>query len=286
MADLTKKIKAKYEKKDPRLARKIGLGNDLKALRNDEDFVVMPEWWQQATNTKGIPFGRAVVLAGTTDSGKTSAAIEAMRCAQAQDCKIIYVETEGKTTPKDFEIWGVNPDEVFVVQSTIAEEAFELMFEAWDAVAEAYPDNNLLVIVDSIGNMISLRDSDLDLTDDKQKPGGKGQVNRLAMSKMINKREATNAAVLLISYTYANIGSPGRKTAGGDAISLFGSLIYQTTRIGWAFKTVKGEKYRVGAKVGWTLQKNHIDKDNPGPYKIVLEISGGQITYKGEKKND
>jgi hypothetical protein len=58
-------------------------------------------------------------------------------------------------------------------------------------------------------------------------------------------------------------------------------LTYQTSRKSWLEKTVKGEKVRYGAKVQWKLFKNHIDKTNPGPKVIELDITKEGIELTG-----
>jgi RecA/RadA recombinase len=267
----------KLYSKNTAMSNKIGVGSKLKSL-DTAPVVEMPDWWQKGTNTKGIPFGKIVMIAGDSDSGKTSTAIEAMKAAQAQGVGVLYVETEGKTTTDDLVRWGVDADQVMLVQSSIAEEAFELMFKLWDAFFEKYPEAKLLVIFDSIGNVVSMRDSEIDLTESSQKPGGKGQINRLGLNKLIAKRDEDEVAVLIINYTYDNIGSPGKTNAGGKAVNFFSSLTYQTTRKQWIEKTVKGEKVRIGARVQWKLFKNHIDKANPGPKSIELDITAEGIT--------
>ena len=282
LSSVVKSMQKKWEHKDPAMARSVGTGSNLPKL-TEKDFIKMPDWWQQATNTLGIPFGRIVMLAGDSDSGKTSAAIEAMRAAQEQGCAVIYVETEGKTSEKDLAAWGVKTDEILVIKNSITEMAFELMFESWDLVQEKYPDTPILIVFDSIGNTVSFRDSEIDITDQKQKPGGKGQINRLALNKLISKREEGRVALLVINYVYANIGSPGKTNAGGKAINFFSSLTYQTSRKAWVERTVKGEKVRVGAKVVWTLFKNHINKDAPGHKVIELDITADGVEFKGGK---
>lgn len=270
----------KLYNKEPSKLNKIGLGDKLRSGA-DSDFLIMPEWWQKGTNTKGLPFGKVVMIAGDSDSGKTSCAIAAMRAAQTQDVAVLYVETEGKTTTQDLMNWGVDASQVMLVQSSIAEEAFELMFKLWDGFFDKYPDNKLLVIFDSIGNVVSKRDSQIDLTSENQKPGGKGQINRLGINKIVAKRAEHDVAVLMINYTYDNLGSPGKTNAGGKAVNFFSSLTYQTTRKGWLEKTIKGEKVRVGAKVQWKLFKNHIDRANPGPKVLELDITSDGIQLVG-----
>lgn len=273
-----------YSKDESKLS-KIGTGDKLRGT-TDGDFLTMPEWWQQATNTPGLPFGKIVMIAGDSDSGKTSCAIAAMKAAQSQDVAVLYVETEGKTTTNDLQNWGVDPSQVMLVQSSIAEEAFELMFKLMETFFSKYPRHKLLLIFDSIGNVVSKRDSQIDLTTENQKPGGKGQINRLGLNKLIATMGGRQIAALFANYTYSNLGSPGKTNAGGKAINFFSSLTYQTTRKGWIEKTVKGEKIRTGAKVQWTLFKNHIRRDAPGPKNVILDITSDGIFIAGASNDD
>ncbi len=285
--DLNKVVNAAMKLHSKSLGQNtIGLGSKLRGLA-DSDFLIMPEWWQKGTNTKGIPFGKIVMIAGDSDSGKTSCAIAAMKAAQEQGVAVLYVETEGKTTTQDLVSWGVKADEVMLVQESIAERAFEAMFALWDQFFASYPKGRLLVVFDSLGNVVSMRDSKIDLTTANQKPGGKGQINRLGLNKLIAKRDESDVAVLMINYTYDNIGSPGKTNAGGKAVNFFSCLTYQTSRKGWLEKTVKGVKMRIGAKAQWRLFKNHLDKANPGPKSIELDITAEGIKLTGESdEND
>jgi RecA/RadA recombinase len=272
----------KQFKDNPKMAKRIGVGSNLSKLE-DKDFIVMPQWWEECTGVKGLPFGKLVMIAGDSDSGKTSAAIEAMRAAQQQEVGIIYVETEGKTTEKDLQAWGVDPSGVLLVQSSIAEEAFELMFAAWDGFKSKYAGARLLVVFDSIGNVVSQRDSEIDLMEQDSKPGGKGKINRLAINKMIAKRDEDQAAILIINYTYDNIGSPGKTNAGGKAVNFFSSLTFQTSRKGWYEKTVQGQKVRVGADVTWKLFKNHLDRAGLKKKEFTLRITAEGINVVGSE---
>jgi RecA/RadA recombinase len=262
----------KLYSKQPNKLDKIGVGDKLKTMA-DGNFLIMPEWWQKATNTKGIPFGGIVMIAGDSDSGKTSAAIEAMKAAQSQNVGVLYVETEGKTTTEDLSNAGVDASQIMLVQSSIAEEAFDMMFDLWDGFFKKYPKEKLLVVFDSLGNVVSKHDVAMKMADGNSKPGGKGKTNRVGINKLIAKRTDNAVATLVINYTYDNIGSPGKTNAGGKAINLFSSLTYQTTRKAWLEKVVKGVKHRVGAKVQWKLFKNHIDKANPGPKIVEFDIT-------------
>jgi len=262
------------------LLAKLGTGDNLKT-QTKEDFMTMPKWWVDATGTYGIPYGGMVQIAGDSDSGKTSCAIEAMKSAQSQGVAILYVETEGKTTTKDLESWGVDTSQIMLAQSAIAEKAFSSMFKLWDKFNKHYPDDKLLVVFDSIGNVVSQHDEQMDMAETNQRPGGKGRTNRAGVNLMISRCERHKSAILILNYTYDNMGSPGKTNAGGKALNFFSSLTYQTSRKGWLEKTVKGQKVRIGAKVQWKLFKNHINKTNPGYKVIELDITSEGISLAG-----
>lgn len=284
LSDIVTQVQKSF--KNDKRAKKIGLGSALKDI-TPEDCIKMPPFWVEGTCTPGLPFGRMVLISGGSDSGKTSMAIQAMKAAQEQDVICIYAESELKTSAKDLEAWGVKSDNVIMVQSTIAEELFDLVFRSWDAVFSSYPDAKVLLIIDSLGGVVSLRDSELDLTEQSQMPGGKGKINRLGINKLIAKMNEDNAAVLLISYVYDAIGmGHGKITAGGNALSYFASLSYQTQRKAWVEVQRQGKKVRIGADCLFKLQKNHINKSNVGPKEALFRITSEGIEYIKEKGKD
>lgn len=264
---------------------KIVLASDMDDDK-DLEYVEMPDWWQKGTNTKGLPFRKIVMIAGDSDSGKTSCSIAAIKAAQEQGITTLYVETEGKTTKKDFTDWGVDPNKLYMLQESVAENIYDDVCAFVDEQIESNPGTKLLVVLDSIGNVISKHDAERTLADSSQKPGGKGKTNREGLNKLIAKRTQCNMALLLINYTYDNIGSPGKTNAGGKAVNFFSSLTYQTSRKSWIEATVKGEKVRKGALVQWKLFKNHINRSSPGPKVIELKITSEGIELAGGDSAD
>jgi len=222
-----------------------------------------------------------VVIAGDSDSGKTSCSIEAVKAAQEQGVTVLYVETEGKTTKEDFRSWGCDLKKLKILQESIAEDLYDQVTEFIDKRILSHPNEKLLIILDSLGNVLSQHDAERKMADSSQKPGGKGKANREGLNKILAKRHRHDIALLIITYTYDNVGSPGKTNAGGKAVNFFPSLSYQTSRKGWLEKTVKGEKTRIGAKVQWKLYKNHIDRKNPGPKVIELDITSEGISLAG-----
>ncbi len=244
----------------------------------DLEYVIMPEWWQKGTNTKGIPFKKYIVLAGDSDSGKTSACIAAVKAATDQGYRCIYAETEGKTSKQDFKNWGVDLSKVIFISNSIADDLYQKLKDT----LILFKKEKILLIIDSLGNVVSKHDLERNLSESSSKPGGKGQANRTGLTTILSYRHRQDLAVLLITYTYDNIGSPGKTNAGGKVVNLLNALCYQTSRKSWIEKTVKGEKVRIGAKVQWKLFKNHIDRQNPGPKVIELDITADGIKLAGD----
>ena len=243
--------------KDKKKASMISTGAEMTTPTKPEDFVVMPEWFARMSGTLGLPYGFVVMIAGNTDSGKTSFTIEAMKCAQEQDVNIILVDTEKKTTGRRLTDWGVNPDHVARVQPEYLEEAYDGIDKWVDYIKDADPDAKILVIFDSVGNTPSIKEVERDV-DETLQLGVAAKSNKRGMRRLVPRLKRDNIAMLLINQTYDNIASPGKTNAGGKAMDYFSCLTYQTTRKGWLEKTIKGEKKRVGAKVRWTLYKNHL----------------------------
>ena len=243
--------------KDKKKASMISTGAEMTTPSLPEDFVVMPKWFNKMSGTLGLPYGFVVMIAGNTDSGKTSFTIEAMKCAQEQEVNIILVDTEKKTTGRRLTDWGVNPDHVARVQPEYLEEAYDGIDKWIDYIKDADPDAKILVIFDSVGNTPAFKETE-NAVDDTLQLGLAAKSNKRGMRRLVPRLKRDNIAMLLINQTYENMTSPGRTNAGGKAMDYFSCLTYQTSRKGWLEKTVKGEKKRVGAKVRWTLYKNHL----------------------------
>lgn len=274
--------KTEVAKKSKELYRpsssEITLGEDLV---DTVDYINLPSWWTEATGLPGIPFRKLVQIAGDSDSGKTSFSISCIKAAQEQGCTVLYVETENKTTKKDLEDWGVDTKKIFFLKEAVAEQIYDKVHK-W--IGSRFKDNaneKVLVIIDSVGNVLSKRDLDRDLSTSDARPGGKGQSNREGLKRLIQASMYKDIALLVVNYTYDNIGSPGKTNAGGKALNFFSSLTYQTSRKGWLEKTVKGEKVRVGAKVQWKLFKNHLNRSNPGAKIIEFDITKEGMTLAG-----
>lgn len=262
--------------------------------RDSKDYVVMPEWWEDNYGVPGLPFGKIVQAAGDSDTGKTSLCITAMKAAQDQGYGIVYVETEGKTSEEDLADWGVDPEGVIFIGSNITEKIYDLSFRNIDTFFQRYPKEKLLYVFDSFGNNISMHDEELDIVAKNQKVGGAARTNRFGLGRLIAMMDKHPIAVLLINYTYDNIGTLGKTEAGGKALKFYTMIGIHTARMGDWIKTKDKKKVTVGTYVKWTAFKNHYKKtavDQDGkrrllPKEIFLQISaaGVERSAKGEEE--
>jgi RecA/RadA recombinase len=281
------KIKASMKKeKDEKRASQFGLGNTLAPTSKDPaDYVVMPDWWKEHYGVLGLEIGKIVQIAGDADTGKTSLALEAMLRAQQQGFGVIYVETERKTGEKDLIAKGIDPEGVMSVSSGVTEEAFDDAFKCWDGFLKDYPNEKFLLVYDSYGNTVSMRDTAIDMTKDSQKPGGTAKTNRMGINRMVARMQRGDpVAILVVNYTYANIGSKGQTNAGGKALNFFSTIILQSRRTGWLDVTRNKVKVRAGAKVRWHTYKNHYAKtlfDEEGKQILLPTVLDLSITTEG-----
>ena len=144
--------------KNKKKAGTFSVGTDLGNISEDpKDYVIMPEWFKKNYGIAGIMFGKVFQWAGSPDSGKTSVAITAMKAAQEQGIAVLYVETEMKTTEADLLAWGVDPNEIMLLQTNITEECFEGIQRYITHFFDAYPDEKLLIVLDSYEHYFSRR---------------------------------------------------------------------------------------------------------------------------------
>jgi hypothetical protein len=142
----------------------------------------------------------------------------------------------------------------------ITEELYDGINRYLDKFYGAYPDGKLLLIIDSYGNTTSLRDSDLKFSSQTQQPGGAAKVNRMGLGSIKARQTKKDLALLIVNYTYDNIGSVGKTNAGGKALNFLSMLTIQSSRKAWYERTQGGTKYRAGADVTWKTYKNHYAK--------------------------
>lgn len=254
------KIRDSY-KKDTRRASQLGVGNNLEVMSNDpNDYVVMDPWFEEYYGIPGLPFSKFVQMSGKPDAGKTTFCLMAIKKAQEQGHIVVYAETEGKTSEQDLVNAGIDPNGVIVLNSNITEEVFDGIMRTLKVLAIDYPDAKVLLIIDSYGQTTSMRDSEIDMTDKSSQPGGAAKTNRVGLGAIKAQQLKQQIAVLIVNYSYANIGSVGETNAGGRALEFFCGLIINATRVSFYEVTRNGIKVKAGINGRYRVTKNHFTK--------------------------
>lgn len=257
-SELADEMRESIAKKDPSKADMFGTGDALVQISNDpSDYVVLPDWFKETYGIMGIPFGNFIQIAGEPDSGKTSFSLLAIRHAQQQGHAVIYAETEGKTGEQQLVSAGIDPKGILAVRTNITENLYDGIRESIDKISNKYPDAKILLVIDSFGNTTSMRDSEMVLSENKEKPGGHAKTNRTGLGMIRAKQNQHKIGVLVVNYTYDNIGSVGKTNAGGKALNFYSMLTIQSSRKAWYEKTINKQKVRAGADVMWRTYKNH-----------------------------
>jgi RecA/RadA recombinase len=225
------------------------------------------------------------LLGDFTVTHNTSFAIEAIKNAQAQGVHVILVDTEKKTTGARLTSRGVDPEQIALIRPDYLEDAYDGIDKYIEYIKEADPDGRILVVFDSLGNTPARAEADTDV-DDSLQMGLAAKVNKRGFRRLVPKLNKDKIHILVINQTYANMGSPGRTNAGGNAVDFFSALTFQTSRFKWLEKTVKGEQVRIGARVQWTLYKSHLFDGANLHKKIQIDITKDGMKLVGEPSGE
>ena len=175
----------------------------------------------------GFPRGRQSIIYGPESSGKTNHCLAAVAQAQklpAHCNKCVWVNLEGTFDPTWAARFGIDLDELIVINPGYGEEAVDLT----EAVMKA--DDVVLVIVDSLAVMVSTKE--LDQSAEKFDVGTsailvKRLVNKIAVGMGIEGRRGHAPAVVFVNQTRFKIGvmmGDPETMPGGQAMKFNSSL--------------------------------------------------------------
>ncbi len=268
------------------LAQQLTTGAHVPRPTKDSDFVLYPgPHWSILTGTKGAPFGKFVQIAGRPDSGKSSHAMAFMKKAQDDGHIVILWDTENKFSATRFDkYFGGCSDDVLLVTSKVILEGADMVSAFIRAALAQYPEKKALIVWDSIGGTLSTAENEKNLRESRQMAIA-AKENGMVLHAWVNlmeefKNRDTNEdriAGLLINQTYANIGAPGQKEAGGQKVEYYSSLILQLTRKGDLNKVRDKIKRKVGILTRARVRKNHLFDGEDSIAELDLDVTAGSI---------
>lgn len=275
-----------FFKKDKALQNQMILGSDIYVPSKPEDYVYWPESsWHLMTGVPGCPFGKIIQVAGKPDSGKSTHAMQFMTLAQEQDHTTLLWDPEEKFSSRRFDDhFGGSSHDLLMCRSKVILEGADMLQAYIRSTLNKYKDQKMFVVWDSIGGSISKGEKDRSFRESNQmaeaaKDNGRairGFV-RLTEEFRHEKTGQHRLGYLFINQTYANIGAPGQKEAGGQKVEFHSSLILQLQRVSDLFKMRNKVKRKVGITTRARVKKNHLFDGEDTIAEMRLDITAGGI---------
>jgi RecA/RadA recombinase len=292
---LVEKARGRFEKKKAAIGARMRTGNEIVLSQDPDDYIhsdQINKWWTPLTGIIGYAFGRIFQIAGKPDSGKSTAAMEAMKAAQDQGVLVVLWDAEGKFDSTRFrEKIGGDPSQIPVAPSRNILEGVQQVVAYVKAAKEMNSEEKIFVVWDSVGASInSAEDEEND--DYSKQPGVTAKevswairrFNQL-MEKYRDKDGNYTIAILCINQVYANIGSVGYKQKGGAELEYLSSLILEMSRKKTLTRTKNKKKVKYGIQTIARVKKNHLfgGEDCVAELELVVSASGIELAEETKK---
>lgn len=282
-------INAEYKKE---ISKVHNLEDLEKIIVND--YVSMPDAFQQATELKGLPFGVITTTYGKPDTGKTTLLMEGIKgCIEDMTIPILIL-TEHKFAYDRLQAMGVDLMPIVILVDNI-EEGYDVLCKMLRDLQQnklKFKDaegneqvidmtkNKCYFFWDSIGNVMSAKEMEAETEDwDKgmMKTAKALRVLTRKVSMLLNKvRE--KAGVLFLNQSYMSTTPQGiqiETPTGGDALPYSSALVLRTRRRRRLDMTIDKKDVDIGLETIIETVKNHIT--NRKLTASVYTVASGMI---------
>jgi len=281
------KARDDFKNSEKGLGLQLCTGNNIPRPDSDEDFICWKNSsWELLTSLRGLPYGKICQIAGKSDSGKSTHAMEFMKRAQDQGNQVILWDSEGKFSPTRFDnYFKGNSSELLIVPSKMILIGSDMIDSYVHSIKSIYPDQKILIVWDSVGGTLPTAESSKSKRESRQMAEASKE-NAIVcrgfvqlMEQYRNEKTGKHSiATLLINQTYANIGAPGQVESGGQKVAFFSSLIIQLTRRADLFRVSKKVKRKIGITTRAMIKKNHLFDGEDTIAEMKLDITAGGVT--------
>jgi RecA/RadA recombinase len=292
----TNKIVADMRKlyaKDKKASAIISTGATVKTSYTDKDGIMLDPTHplRQLSGLPVMPFNKIIQVAGKPDSGKSTAAGQAIFTAQQSGAVVVLWDSEDKFDANRLMMMGGNPDDILLVKTNEILKGGELVRKFIIAVKEQDPEAKILLVWDSVGGSQSRSHAERELDSEKHAQPGQdakevGSVMKTLVA-LINKYP-DSIAVYVANQTYAKIGfmQKGDAASGGAKLEYHSSMIVFLKRIKTITKTVKGVVTKTGIITRATVAKNHLSQGNTSVHQMDFEVTARGYSAAGEVSED
>jgi len=248
---------------------------------------------------KGFPATLITQISGPPGCGKTRIAVDAAQNCQAIGGEVFWIDTERAMTQEGLMSDKLDPERMFVGVCNVAEEVtIELrnMLGAVKKMRDGGDNTPLLVVVDSIGNLMSMLEvSQIEGGEIKADPGRRAQAIKQIFRASITPVLAAKVVMIVINHEYTAIGEgkfAANKQSGGHGTVYLSSITISMTKA-----QEKEDTLIVGANMKMQTTKNRLARErqkmnarlffdtgfNPYVGLLPYAIEAGAIVKKDKK---
>jgi len=301
---------------------KKGLKSNIKF--KDQDWIPISSAFQEVTSIPGIPMGHIVLLRGHSDTGKTTALLEAAVSAQKRDIMPVFIITEMKWSWDHAKMMGLEVDEVkdpetgevvnyegnfiYVDRETInsIEDVAGFILDLVDEQKKGNLPYDLLFLWDSIGSVPCEMSIKSNKNNNEWNAGAMSTQfgNSVNQKITLSRKESspfTNTLVCVNKVwtlkAESPMGQPKLMNKGGYAmwfdstfVVTFGNVMSAGTS---KIKAIKdGKQVEFAKRVNIQIDKNHINgvttrgKIVMTPHGFILDNDRDLKNYKDARKED
>lgn len=246
--------KKKNEVRTGRLGHNKELKENLKV-----DFISTPSINLNYALGGGIAKGRATIVAGKPDSGKTFLLLETIAKRQKEDPDFIagWLESEGSLSLKTLEQIGIDLDRFYYDEIDREGAAEEALDKTEAVIMQGLVD---MFVVNSLKCLVPKEE--LQKSMEQVQVGLQARLNAKMMRKITTAITETNTAFVMIQHLTTQIGTMARDpliVAGGEAIKYGASVILDLRKL--SMSDADPFKKEEATKIGVTVRKNHVITD-------------------------
>ncbi len=177
----------------------------------------------------GLPVGRIVELYSEEGGGKSSLLLSWMGHAQKLGYECVLAETENGISSERAETFGVNLDDLLILQPEYMEQCLQQLEMVLDELAASEPDKPTLIGWDSLAATPTKAEIDSGIVD-KAAQDARSIIMSRAMRVFSNKVKSARAVLVVVNQTRHKRGvmfGDSTTTPGGSALKFHSSLRLQ-----------------------------------------------------------
>jgi RecA/RadA recombinase len=240
-------------------------------IYKEDEWIPMSRAFQDTTQLPGVPMYGITMVYGHPDSGKSTFALEAAKGAIENDILPIFINTEKKFNWSHALEMGISQEDMLYIDSIEeVEDIMKFVRERLKDQREGNLPTDILVIVDSIGNVVSKAEraaieKDEDGAIMKTAKVLTQQIHRVIEKQISATKRADfpySATMLIVNHAYEGTNANMLIPYGGKGISKaaslvvrMGGIISNSTKV---YATKDGIDVAFAIKTAIVVEKNHI----------------------------